>query len=391
MSHRLKGNLWKLFIAEVTQREYYFPVLAIYFLTLPDANAQQIGLWAGIGYLAEFLFEIPSGYISDRIGHKKMLVAAKLFMVLGVLSFIHGGSLIYFILGAIFTSFSFAARSGTKTAFLHETLVSLKREKTFVKINTKIAAYTALTSAVLMVTIPLSAEISIRMPLFIGLVLDLIGLLAVVLLTNPAIVEKIAPKKSILRVLNELRGSGYFPIIIFTSVISGFGIAKMNYVFPYVETLGFPIKWLGVIVGFRLLAQFLVANNLGRFEHRINVKKIFLFDIFIFTLVFVLIAALNDFYLIVLILIIIGGYQVGRRAFVEGYLTKNYIPDKRYIATVLSFKEQSSMIVTSLTVFGIGYVMNYSYKAGFYTMGVVLFLILFSVFMFVENKKVVKQ
>ena len=123
----LNSNIWKLFVIQLTQRRYYLPILSIYFLTLPDVNAIQIGLWAGAGYLAEFLFEIPSGYISDRIGHKKMLVLAKVFMILAVLSFIHGGSLTFFILGAIFTSLSFASRSGTRTAFLHETLVSLKK------------------------------------------------------------------------------------------------------------------------------------------------------------------------------------------------------------------------------------------------------------------------
>lgn len=387
MSHYLKGNIWKLFIADVTQRAYYFPILAIYFLTLPDANAQQIGLWAGIGYLAEFLFEIPSGYISDRIGHKKMLVMAKIFMVIGVLCFIQGSSLIFFILGAIFTSLSFASRSGTKTAFLHETLVSLKREKSFVRISTKIAAYTALASSFLIILIPFAAKISIRTPLFITLVLDLIGLVAVLFLVNPTAVEKSTSSKSVFRLLKELRGSGFYPVVIFTSVITGFGIARLNYVFPYVETLGFPVAWFGIILGFRLLAQFFVANNIGRFEHKINVKRVLLFDLFLFSLVFILIAALDNFYLIVLTLIVLGGYEVGRKAFVEGYLVKNYIQDKRYMATVLSIKGQTTMAVNTLTVFGVGYIMNSSYKAGFYTMGGILFLILLVVFMFIKNRK----
>lgn len=163
----LKNNIWKIFVIQLTQRRYYLPILSIYFLTLPNTNAMQIGLWAGAGYLAEFLFEIPSGYLSDRIGHKKMLVLAKLFMVLAALSFIHGTSLIFFILGAIFTSLSFASQSGTRTAFLHETIVSLKRESEFIKISTKMAAYSALLGAVLITIIPVATKISIETPLII--------------------------------------------------------------------------------------------------------------------------------------------------------------------------------------------------------------------------------
>ncbi|MDA1169018.1 MAG: MFS transporter [bacterium] len=312
MSKSLQGNIWKLFVAEVTQREYYFPILTIYFLTIPDASVQQIGLWMGVGYLAEFLFEIPSGYISDRIGHKKTLLLSKLSMIAAALSFIHGGSMASFMLGAIFTAFSFAAQSGTYTAFLHETMVGLRREKSFVGIASKIFANARLVSAFLLILIPLGAQITLKTPLYIGLMLDVIGLVVVALLIRPSVVEKTTLKKSIPTLMRELRGSGFYPVIIFTSAITGFAIAQMSYIYPYMESLGFPVAFVGLIAGLRSLAQYFVGDNITKFEKRMNIKRIFLFDLVLFSSSFVLISFLDNFYIITLILIIVGGYEVGR-------------------------------------------------------------------------------
>jgi MFS family permease len=385
----LNSNIWKLFVIQLTQRRYYLPILSIYFLTLSDANAMQIGLWAGAGYLAEFLFEIPSGYISDRIGHKKMLVLAKIFMILAVLSFIHGGFLIFFILGAIFTSLSFASQSGTKTAFLHETLVSLKKESDFIKINTKIAAYASLFSALLLIIIPFSTQISIETPLLIGLFLDVIGLILALLLIKPNIIEKTNNIKSILQLLKEMKEASFLPFAIFTGAITAFLIAtKNNYLFPYLENLGFPVIFMGLMLGLLAIVQFLVANNIGKFENNLNIKKVFLFDIVLFSLSFLLIAFLNNFYIISFILIITWGYELGRKPFIDGYLLKNHIHDKNYKATMLSIKGQITMIINFLIVFNIGFFMNHSYKLGFYIMGGILFVILFTLFYFISRKKI---
>ena len=210
MNKNLESNIWKLFLYQLTQRRYYIPILSIYFLTLPDATAKQIGLWAGIGFLAEFLFEIPSGYISDRIGHKETLILSKIFMLLATFFFVIANSLIYFILAAVFTSLSYASQSGTRTAFLHETLICLNKENEFVRISTKIAANAALFSIIFMILIPYFVNINILLPLIISLIIDIFGLIIVISLINPKFNKKIPNKKTIFKILEETKGYGFF-------------------------------------------------------------------------------------------------------------------------------------------------------------------------------------
>ncbi len=51
-------------------------------MTLPGATAAQIGAFMAIWYMVGFLFEIPSGYFSDRFGHKNTLIISKICIIL---------------------------------------------------------------------------------------------------------------------------------------------------------------------------------------------------------------------------------------------------------------------------------------------------------------------
>ncbi len=44
----LQSNIWKMWIYLFTHRRVYIPLLSLYFLTFPDSNFQQIGIYMGI-------------------------------------------------------------------------------------------------------------------------------------------------------------------------------------------------------------------------------------------------------------------------------------------------------------------------------------------------------
>jgi len=134
-SQCLESNIWKFFIFNLTQRRHYVAILSIFFLTLPDTTAKQIGIYSLAGYLASFILEIPSGYLSDRIGHKKILVLSKILLLFSILSFIYATSLIYFIIGSVLFASSAAFESGTTSAFMHNTFI--ETEELDEKIKTK--------------------------------------------------------------------------------------------------------------------------------------------------------------------------------------------------------------------------------------------------------------
>ena len=83
----INSNLWKYFVFILTSRRNYIPILSLYFLSLPNTAANQIGIYTGIAWLAGFFLEIPSGYLSDKFGHKKTLILAKFSIIISTLLF----------------------------------------------------------------------------------------------------------------------------------------------------------------------------------------------------------------------------------------------------------------------------------------------------------------
>ncbi|HIH24742.1 TPA: MFS transporter, partial [Candidatus Woesearchaeota archaeon] len=200
----LRGNIWKYFVYLFSQRRHFIPLLAIYFLTLPDTTAQQIGLYTGIGYAASFLVELPSSYFADRIGHKVTLVIAKAFMVLSTILFILADKFWYFAAGAACMAISTACSGGVGDAFMHDTMRALKRESEYTKILSKIKAYVSLISGILIVCLPLLTVTSMLLPFYIVLAIDVVGLIVVSMLHAPGQEQDTAPV-SLRQITNMLR------------------------------------------------------------------------------------------------------------------------------------------------------------------------------------------
>jgi len=70
MQKLLQGNIWKYTLLLIANKRIFVAILGAYYLTIPDVNAAGIGIILLAGSLAGFVFEIPSGYVSDKIGHK---------------------------------------------------------------------------------------------------------------------------------------------------------------------------------------------------------------------------------------------------------------------------------------------------------------------------------
>lgn len=78
----------RFFIYLLSERRLFISLLSVYFLTLPNTTAVQIGIFSGLGSLASFLLEIPSSYMADTLGHKRALLWGKYFQFVSVCFFI---------------------------------------------------------------------------------------------------------------------------------------------------------------------------------------------------------------------------------------------------------------------------------------------------------------
>lgn len=386
MRKELESNLWKYFLLMLTNRRNYIPILSIYFLTLPNVTAQQIGLYTGIGWIAGFFLEIPSGYFSDKFGHKQALILSKISLLISTLFFIFGDSLSYFILGSVFISIGIAFSSGTSGAFLHNTLVGLKREKEYVDIAGKTAAKASLVSAVMILALPFLTSISLIMPIKAYLIFDVIGLLVAFLLYSPKIEYSAEDEEGekIWSQLKRFNGTGFYITSLFTGLLGGFIMGITPFKAPFLESLGLPIVLIGSTMALSRVIWFIVGHNL-KILKKIKLQKLLFYEIFFFSGMIILSSQLKNPYLVILILSVMAGYWQGRMPLIGGYYFDNFLLNKRYKATMISIRHQIGKLFEAGIVFVIGFIMVNSFSSGFLVAGVLMFVSLLLIYPFMKN------
>jgi MFS family permease len=387
MQKNFKGNIWKYFIFSFTQRRNFLPILAVYFLTLPNTEVQQIGIYTSIGYLASFLFEIPSGYFADLFGHKKTLILSKLFMLFSSVTFLLATGFNHFVLATIFLSLGWAFSSGAGSAFMHETLTKLKRSTDYTKTMSKLSGNVSLFSIPFIIVLPFFTKINISLPIGIWVIIDLIGLAVIMSTakTNNKIESRLSNVTSIKTLLQEVKGGNFFPVIIFDGAIFAF-IGAMGIFRPiYLESLGFPIVLLGSVMAGARFFWFLIGHNIHKIEKFISIKQVFFIETFLFSLGLMLIALVSNIYILIAVFIILNGYSLGRKELTKGYLLNKCIGNNKYKATLLSVKGQLSALFNTVVIFAIGAVMADSYRLGYLFLAVSLFAILAVTYVFVKK------
>ena len=89
----LERNLKLFYPFILSQRRLFYTLIGIYFLMLPEMSDEvhMLGWFMTAGAAVSFLFEIPSGYLSDIFGHKKTLFLSKILMITSTLLYIFAG------------------------------------------------------------------------------------------------------------------------------------------------------------------------------------------------------------------------------------------------------------------------------------------------------------
>jgi len=105
-TEKLQSNIWKMAVYYITNKRTYLTFLTIFLLTMPNATAKTIGLILAVGQFVGFLVEIPSGYISDRIGHRNALIIARSAMVFSTACYVFATSIAVFYLPKDHTRFN---------------------------------------------------------------------------------------------------------------------------------------------------------------------------------------------------------------------------------------------------------------------------------------------
>ncbi|MCK5062053.1 MFS transporter [Candidatus Parcubacteria bacterium] len=394
MPGNLQSNIWKHVIFLITNKRNFTAILGAYYLTIPNVTPQGIGIILLAGSLSGFLFEIPSGYISDKIGHKQALILGKSLLIFSSLFFLIANNILVLILASVFMSIAYSFFSGTGSAFMYETLHALKKEKDYTRIMGKIRSIGYLVPVILIVLIPFLVSINIRLPFVIALFIDIIGLLIAYSYVAPKVsqahIEEIGVT-NFKKILSQIYRIGFMKYALFLGILSGFLFAVNGFRAAYQYFLQIPIIYYGLFFGAGFaLASLLIAYS-GKIKASTTLSRLFAYQIIIFALLFFMLGIISSWWAVILIFILVIGLQHGLITINEGFMM-DILKNEKFKATLLSVPTQIQKIATAIIGLGLGIIIKHtSYKFGFFVTGIAFCVILTPIYLYILRKEVLSK
>ncbi|AGI66821.1 major facilitator superfamily permease [Octadecabacter antarcticus 307] len=212
---------------------------AVWFLYFQNVlSATEAILLYAVYDVASTLLEVPSGYMSDRLGRRKTLIASAICALFGTILLAIGDSFSTFALGQILIGAGVAFASGTDEAMLYESLAATGRanEIEAQEITAWRYSYTAL--ALSAVTGGAMALVSPVLP-FVAAAVAMIALLWVTLrFVEPPRTSSVDGGSELLR-LGSLGASFRNPILLWFFVLGVlmYGFSHLPFVFgqPFIH------------------------------------------------------------------------------------------------------------------------------------------------------------
>lgn len=158
----------------------FLPWMPVFFLFFSDivSLTQAIELGA-IYYLSVVVFEIPSGYLSDRIGRRTTLITAACFAICAYLVYLVASSFEVLAVGQILLAGAIAFQSGSDNSILYDSLMELDQHDDYADHEAKSQQYSMMSLCISVLLGGLLGTISLRLPylaaLFAGFIVFYLG------------------------------------------------------------------------------------------------------------------------------------------------------------------------------------------------------------------------
>jgi len=207
---------------------------AIWFLYFQNelSAAEAILLYA-VYDVATTVLEVPSGYMSDRLGRRITLIAAAVTGFTGAVLLAFGSSFAIFALGQIFLGAASAFASGTDSALLYESLATSGRKQEIEQQELRAWRFAFCALAISAVLGGLLALQSVALPFLTGAAALAGALLVALLFSEPPRTGAVLSEGAELVRLKSLGSALTEPVLIWLFILSVlmYGFSHVPFVF----------------------------------------------------------------------------------------------------------------------------------------------------------------
>ncbi len=314
------------------------------------------------------LMEVPSGYLSDKLGRRMTMIMGCLFYLIAYSIFTFGFGYWQIGIGEIFWGIGVSFLSGTDSALLFESLRVNKRLGEYKKIEGKAVSIGNISEATAGIVGGILASFMIELPMYIQCVVTLTVFIYSFRLRDTF--EASARKTSFSHDFKKLlfhkikRNPELFWTLISSAI---FGLTTLSFAWmaqPLFLHHGVPIKWFGILWTILNLIVALGSRFAHLLDQLLSSHIIFSIVLFVFSIATYFTGLVNNLWLIGLVLFLVYLFRgIGTplyRAFILSF------SDDYDRATLLSIRNLIIRVFFGFSSFFLGFVCDqYSIQVAF--------------------------
>lgn len=125
----LKHNIYLFLLFDFLTNLSPISFIYVLFLTQKEVTLTNIGIIIAVYQLSKFIFEVPSGYFSDKYGRKKCAILGQILLIIFLSLTVITHSFYFFVCASFIRGISYAFLSGTADCLYVESILKICPDK----------------------------------------------------------------------------------------------------------------------------------------------------------------------------------------------------------------------------------------------------------------------
>ena len=336
---RLEANIRKYQIQKIFTKRLFLPLIAVFLVEEGRVSLEEIALIASITAAVQLVLELPSGYFSDRFGHKQSLVLGTLLAAFSTLAYVISPGFWGGLIASVGFFSGMAFISGAMQAFMHETLLALGRDDEYEKILGKAQGRALYWNVVLILLVTLTYSIHPFVPFLVGFAGLFVSFIMMVRLTVPPVripVREVSwgigeKLRMFTKSISWLRLFAVF--LLFAVTTAGFNYATMYREIVF-RGFGLPAEQFGIYLAIGSLLAAFVAGKI-HFLKSLRPGTFYILDVVYLVGVLALVGVTRDPVWSVFVFALFPAYGRSRQIIYDAQILREF-QDSNRKSTILS-------------------------------------------------------
>ncbi len=369
MENNFKANIWKFYILEFFISFHLVSgVLVPFFIEWGKISFTQVMILQSWFMFWIFILEIPTGAIADFLGRKTSIYLGCFINVIAALIYASYPSFYIFLLAEFTWAMSVALLSGANEAFIYDTLKRTGKQETSKKVFGRIESIGLLGIMIgALVGSIIASKFGLRAPMLLTSIPFSIAFFSAITLKEPKHTKK-KSQKNYINIMKEGVKFFYSNKILKILALDMVVIASIAYFMiwlyqPMLKQVGVDIAYFGVVHAAFVVSQILIISNYERLEKLFGSKKRLIFlSAAITGIMFIIGGLINSLPVVLLVIIIGGGFGLSRQPLFTSYINKHIPSEKRatVLSTISMFRRFTLVIVSPIVGLLTDWSLNYT-------------------------------